>query len=174
MNSLKLIKLTKTSENIELVQKIFESAPEYFLNVSGDVAVPTDSEDAFNALPPNFEIDKKHVLGIYFEEKLIGVIDCLIGYPASDKAYIGLLILNESYQNKGLGKITYNELEKYLHSYLTLTSIRLSVVESNETVLNYWEKMGFSLTGEVKPYSNKKNISKSILMEKIFAFHNQN
>lgn len=166
MNSLKLIKLTKTFENIELVQKVFENAPEYFLNVSGDVAVSGDSEDAFNALPPKFDLDKKHILGIYFEGVLIGIIDCLIGFPVLEKAHIGLLILDETFQGRGFGKQSYEELEKYLRSYPTLKIVRLSVVETNDIVLKFWRKLGFNLTGEVKPYSNKKIISNSLLMEK--------
>jgi ribosomal protein S18 acetylase RimI-like enzyme len=166
MKSIKLIKLTKTSDNIDLVQKIFENAPEYFINVTGDVAVVGDSEEAFNALPLNLDLEMKHVLGIYFEDSLIGMIDCLIGYPVLEKAYIGLFILDETYQGRGFGKQSYDELEEYLSSYPMLRSVRLSVVESNDKVLKFWQKMGFVFTGEVKNYSYKKINSKSILMEK--------
>lgn len=169
MKRLKLIRLEKTLQTIELVQTLLEKAPSYCLNVSGEVAGLNDGNEVFTALPPNFLIEDKHVIGIFYENILIGVIDCLIGFPTNEKAHIGLLLLDENYQSQGLGKSAYLNFEDYLRSFSSITKIRLAVVGTNKKVLKYWEKMGFTLTGEVKPYSNKLLNSESFIMEKDLA-----
>ncbi|MGE3607963.1 MAG: GNAT family N-acetyltransferase [Bacteriovoracaceae bacterium] len=163
---MKLVRLDETLHNIGLVQKLFENTPTYFLNVSGEIAGQGEGEEAFKALPSNFPREDKHVLGISFEEKFIGVIDCLIGYPSKEKAHIGLLLIGESGQSQGFGKLAYLQLEEYLKRFRSISTIRLSVVESNNEVLAFWEKMGFQRTGEVRPYSNMQIQSNSFIMEK--------
>lgn len=94
------------------------------------------------------------------------MIDCLVGFPTKDKAHIGLLLLNENYQSQGLGKLAYINLESYLRQFPSISKIRLAVVNTNNKVLKYWEKMGFHLTDEVKPYSNKLINSEALIMDK--------
>ncbi len=166
MNNLKLVRLEQTLQNIELVQGLLENTPSYCLNVSGEIAGLNDGKEAFEALPPSFPRDDKHVIGIFSGNILIGMIDCLIGFPTKDKAHIGLLLLNESYQSQGLGKLAYVNLEDYLRHFSAISKIRLAVVNTNNKVLKYWEKMGFHLTGEVKTYSNKLINSEALIMEK--------
>lgn len=166
MNALKLVRLDHKLQNIALVQDLLESAPSYCLNVSGEIAGVDDGGEVFAAIPPNFPIGDKHVIGIFSENILNGMIDCLIGFPSRDKAHIGLLLLNENWQSQGLGKLAYFNLEEYLRSFPSISKIRLAVVITNNKVLKYWEKMGFLLTGEVKPYFNKSIHSEALIMEK--------
>ncbi len=163
---MKLVRLAETSQNIGLVQKLFENSPTYFLYVSGEVAGLGEGEEAFRALPPDFPKENKHVLGIALQETFIGVVDCLIGYPSIEKAHVGLLLLDENYQAQGFGKRAYLEIEAYLKLFRSISTVRLSVVESNSEVLEFWRKMGFQRTGEVKSYSNKRIQSSVIIMEK--------
>ncbi len=58
-----------------------------------------DGKEVFEALPQSFHRYDKYVIGIFSENILIGMIDCLVGYPTKDKAHIGLLLLNENYQS---------------------------------------------------------------------------
>ena len=164
--SLKLIRLDHTADNESLLQGLLENAPTYCLNVSGEIAGLNDGKEVFEALPPSFPIEDKHVIGIFSENILIGMIDCLIGFPSKDKAHIGLLLLNENYQSQGLGKLAYVNLEDYLRHFSSISKIRLAVVNTNNIVLKYWEKMGFQLTGEVKTYCNKLINSEALIMEK--------
>lgn len=69
----------------------------------------------------------------------------ILNWPEKNKAHIGLLLLGESFQGKGLGVKSYNLLEKYIKDQ-GIQMIRISVVESNP-VEDYWIKMGFERTG---------------------------
>jgi ribosomal protein S18 acetylase RimI-like enzyme len=86
-----------------------------------------------------------------------------------NKAHIGLLLLNEKIQRKGIGAQVYSKLEEYLLHYPFVETIRLSVVETNKSVMSFWEKCGFKSTGVIKPYTNKKVTSQAIIMEKPFG-----
>lgn len=166
LDNLKLMRFDYTLQNVALIQGLLANAPSYCLNVSGEIAGINDGKEVFEALPPNFPKEDKHVIGIFSQDILIGMIDCLIGFPEKEKVHIGLLLLDEKYQSQGLGKSAYLKLEHYLRSFSSISKIRLAVVNTNNKVLKYWEKMGFTLTGEVKPYSNKSINSESLIMEK--------
>lgn len=162
MRNVKLIPLADNEQNHRLVQKVLEAAPKYTFNVSGEAVDVHVGAETFSALPPNLSREKKQVIGIFLEEELIGVIDLLTGFPESHIAYIGLLLVSEKFQGQGFGRKAFSQIT--LPS--TISKIRLSVVESNSTVLNFWKKVGFVETGVKKPFENKKVRSQSILMEK--------
>ena len=78
--NLKIVRLDYTPLNFNSVQEVLENAQDYLMKVSGEVAGPHDGEEVFKALPENFDRELKHVLGVYQENVMIGVIDCLIGF----------------------------------------------------------------------------------------------
>jgi hypothetical protein len=45
----------------------------------------------------------------------------------------------------------------------------LSVVRTNDNVLGFWRRMGFTETGEVRPWRYDKLRSQAILMDKVVA-----
>ncbi len=169
--NLKIVRLDYTTLNFNSVQEVLENAQDYLMKVSGEVAGPHDGEEVFKALPENFDRELKHVLGVYQENVMIGVIDCFIGFPDANKSHIGLLLLSERVQRKGMGTLVYSKLEEYLSQFSSIDTIRLSVVETNHSVTRFWEKCGFGKTGIVKPYTNKKVVSRAIIMEKPFGKH---
>lgn len=164
--NIKLIRLENNTTNHSLVQMLLENAPTYSLNVSGEKVDKNAGKETFETIPDNFDHLNKHVIGVYHYNNLVGVIDLLIGYPNIKTTYIGLMLISEQNQSQGVGRATYDELEKYIRKKAILNTIRLSVVEANGFVVKFWTKMGFKLTGEKKPYQNKNIDSTSLLMEK--------
>jgi GNAT superfamily N-acetyltransferase len=144
--NLKLQRLDLNDMNRDAAQRLLEAAPFYCRNVSGEVANAGDVEEVFKALPDKFIKENKHVLGIFLDDDLVGLIDCLFGYPSPDKAHIGLFLLEESSQGKGLGKCSFGECEKYVGNFSEIKIVRLAVVRKNEVVLPFWEKMVFKHT----------------------------
>jgi len=127
---------------------------------------PDSAEKLFYDHPEGYDISSKRVYGIYLKEnhQLIGVVDLLFYYPDTTSACIGLLMLDPDYRNSGLGKEAYLMVEKEILKNSTI-KIRLGVLEGNIQGFYFWEKMGFTLTGERKPYLSKyfqvmeKNVS---------------
>jgi len=165
---IKLFHLAHTKENVKLVQQVLEGAPEYSKIISGNLPSKDEGEDIFTELPPKMEFKNKFVIGVYLENKMIGVIDYVVGYPDEKTIYLGLLLLKEEYQNQKRGTEVYQELENIFKMNSTIEKIRLSVVETNTKGISFWTKMGFHLTGEIKPYENKNMKCQVLLMERRF------
>lgn len=152
--------------DVEELQKVFERSHQYTFNVDGIDYVPEDSaRSALVALPPNITNENKYVFLIKYGDENIGAIDLINGYPSNGIAYIGLLILCEDMQGKGLGRKAYEALESYILDELGVGKIQLSYVVSNP-VENYWLKLGFHRVGEKKVYEGFNNKSFSQKMEK--------
>ena len=151
---------------VDELQTVFEMAPNYTLKVDGISTVPEDSaKSAIKALPPDIDYKNKYVFLIKYKDEFIGAVDLIKGYPAKDTAYIGLLLLSENMQGRGLGEASYKAIEKYILNNFQITKIQLSYVESNP-VIKFWEKQGFYKIGDRKPYKGVNNRSFSQKMEK--------
>ncbi|MGZ3787032.1 MAG: GNAT family N-acetyltransferase [Bacteriovorax sp.] len=159
-----LLKHIDESE-IENVQRIFEEAPTYSLRAEGTMPKRDAAIMAFKEMPPDFDKTNKYCFGFYKDESLIGFIDILNGYPEKSIAYLGLLLLSEAHQKKGMGSIAYQLLEAEVRKWNS-TKIRLAVAESND-VSGFWSKMGFRPTGRILTAHNPDIISQVIEMEKI-------
>ena len=96
-------------------------------------------------------------------------MDLLRGYPNNETAMLGLLLLKEKYQGKGLGKKSFEELLIFINSWAEINKIRISVIESNRQVLEFWHSLGFIETGVRRPYENGKVISEAIVLEKLLS-----
>lgn len=147
-----------------IIQEILEAAPNYEKNISGGFVGEKAAEDLMQALPPGIDQNDKHVLLIK-DENYKGVIDLVFGYPNGHTVFLGLLLLREDVQGNSFGKKSYQLIEDYIAQFEQVDRIRLAVVESNP-VIGFWKKMGFTATGEIKPYENGSFKSRAILMEK--------
>ena len=150
-------------------QRILESAPAYTERVTGQLTCPgSQARENLDALPPGKNFDDKFVFAIHWDgaEEPIGCIDWIRGYPSPSVVMLGLLMLSEKYHDKGLGRLVYDEFERYLLAWRGIKKIRLATVSTNGRIYEYWEKMGFHLTGELRPYECKEFRAENLVMEK--------
>jgi ribosomal protein S18 acetylase RimI-like enzyme len=82
---------------------------------------------------------------------------------------LGLLLLDQAHQGRGLGRATYLALENFLRSWAGIHTIRIGVVMTNEAVLPFWKSLGFKETGFRKPYHDGSVKSETIILEKQLA-----
>ena len=167
MNHISLKRITGESNELEQLQLVMESAPAYTLRITGARAQAKEAESTLSALPPEKTIEDKFVFGIYSaQNKLIGCIDLIRGYPNEHTAFLGLLMLSEKVQAQGIGGYAYTLAEKEVKLWGTCRIVRLAGVRANDLVLPFWKKLGFRETGELKPYQCNLVVSESILLEK--------
>lgn len=144
-----------------IVQKIYERSPGYFRLVDGSDVLPDFAEkDIQDCVPkerqtPSYE---KVFCLLSQDSTPIGVIDLHNNHPEEGTCYLGLLILDEQMQKKGLGKSCFEIAEKFIKDSLDASKIRLGVAEQNN-VEEFWRKMGFERNGRtyVWQWSNQKN-----------------
>jgi RimJ/RimL family protein N-acetyltransferase len=149
-DALTLRPLTGQPAEMAALQCVLEAAPAYFETVTGGPPGGAEAQSTFTALPPGKNYDDKFVWGLYEGEVLIGCADVIRGYPVREKAVIGLLLLAEPWQRRGLGRAFATLIEQAIAAWPEIRRLRIGVVASNGGALAFWRKLGYSATGEIK------------------------
>jgi putative acetyltransferase len=128
----------------EAVLQVFQSASDYVLLESGSLPTMENVQEFFKDAPPGQAPDAVLKLGIVGAGKLVGVADLAFGYPSSEDAYIGLMLIDNAERGKGFGRAALAQLERLAKERKT-TRLLLAVLEENALAINFWERRGFSL-----------------------------
>jgi RimJ/RimL family protein N-acetyltransferase len=142
--------LTGQRAEMAALQRVLEAAPAYFLTVTGLPPGNAEAQSTYTALPPEKTDEDKFVWGLYAGASMIGCADVIRGYPVREKAVIGLLLLAEPWQHRGLGRPFATLIEQAICAWPEIERLRLGVTASNTTALSFWRKLGYRETGEVK------------------------
>ena len=148
--SLTLRALSGDADEMAALQRVLEAAPAYFETVTGLPPGHAEAQSTFTALPPGKDYDDKRVWGLHAGERMIGCADVVRGYPVRDKAIIGLLLLAQDWQRRGLGRAFALLIEKVIADWPEIATLRIGVVDRNTGALAFWRKLGYVETGEVK------------------------
>lgn len=103
--------------------------------------------DDMQALPPQKSYEDKYYVGFFENETLVANMDLILSYPEQKIAYIGLFMMNEEYQNKGIGSNIIEDTRDYLRQ-LGYRKICLGVDEGNPQSFSFWTKNKFVVIGE--------------------------
>lgn len=137
-------------EDKKLVFNLYNECEDYFYLVEGKKPLEEDAERFFKDIPPGKTIDDKYSFGIYYERKLIGLVDLIENYPKEGEWFLGLLLLNPNMRGIGLGRAVHNILVNITKEKIA-KKISIGVVEQNISALKYWNKIGYK---EVKRTSS--------------------
>ncbi len=154
----------QSTEMAEL-QCVLEASPDYFVTVLGGPPGAAEAQSLFTALPPGKNYDTKYVWGLYEADAMIGCADVIRGYPVAEKAVIGLLLLAQPWQGRGLGRAFATLLEEVIRGWREIRSLRIGVVASNDRALGFWEKLEYRRTGETRP-GESRFVADVIVLEK--------
>jgi len=157
--------LTGQPAEMAALQRVLEAAPDYFERVTGSPPGAAEAQSTFTALPPDTGYEDKFVWGLYAGETMIGCADVIRGYPARDKAVIGLLLIAEPWQGRGLGRAFAALIEQAIAAWPGIARMRIGVVASNPPALAFWRKLGYRETGEVRP-AGAGFVREAIVLEK--------
>ena len=103
------------------------------------------------ALPPNKSYDDKYYIGFFEDNTLVANMDLILGYPTEEIAFIGLLMTNVLYQNKGVGSQIVRDVCTYLKR-LGYKKVRIGVDKGNPQSNSFWNKNGFCIIAENEYY----------------------
>ncbi len=149
-----------TVSDCENILKLFHTNPEYNKHCPPIATKECIIEDML-ALPPNKTLEDKFYIGYFENEKLVAILDLILGYPQDDTAFLGLFMLHKDYQGKGIGKAIITELSDFL-KINNFNNIRLAYAKTNENAKNFWLKNNFELLN-----IEKDNVDYiAVLMEK--------
>lgn len=168
MNTISLVRLSSTPDDILTLQRTLERAPDYSIEVTGRAVAPEAAAALMTELPPGRTMVDKFVFSLVSGQEVVGCADVLRGYPVPGTAFIGLLLICQDLQARGMGAAACDELESLCRSWGCGT-LRLAAVETNAGALRFWEKLGFARTGERREYRCGEVESHLVLMEKSVA-----
>jgi RimJ/RimL family protein N-acetyltransferase len=82
--------------------------------------------------------------------ELIGLVDLRLDWPAEQVATLGLIMVAEPYQRRGVGAQTWRLLRPWLADTARMARARLAVEQFNTGALHFFTRLGFALTGEAR------------------------
>lgn len=127
------------------VRALYDRAADFVMLESGTEPSDTMVTDFFTDCPPGSDLAKSCKLGMFLPSgKLVAIADMAFGYPESDDAYIGLLLIASESRGNGLGRLF---LEHLTHTAQTRGATRLliAVLDKNVRGRAFWEREGFRL-----------------------------
>jgi uncharacterized protein len=165
-----LREVTGDPEELAALQRVMESDEDYALRVTGHPPGPADAQSTLMFVPEGSSPDDKVPLGVWADGELVGLLDLLLRYPDDETVYLGLLLIERGHQGRGIGRATLGALDREVAArWPWARRLRLSVVRTNDNVLGFWRRMGFTETGELRPWRYDKLESEAILMDKVVA-----
>lgn len=80
--------------------------------------------------------------------QLIGLIDFRLDWPENATVYLGMVMVAERYQRQGIGTAAWQLLRPWLQTEGKMTKARLAVEQFNTKGLQFFQSLGFQLTGD--------------------------
>lgn len=102
------------------------------------------------ALPPGKGPEDKYFLGFFRDGRLTAVMDLILGYPETDAAWMGWLILSPACQGRGAGSGILRDVEAALRA-AGFRELRLAVDRGNPQSWAFWTKNGYTRYGPERP-----------------------
>ena len=132
-------------EDGEVLQRLYEQCIEFALFINGQPPSETVAREEFDAVPVGKTTQDKYIFGLFDRHNaILGMIESIRHYPDNEIWWLGLMMLAPEQRGKGLGCKFYKAFERWV-SVQGVPRISLSVVEANESGLQFWKKMGFEV-----------------------------
>ena len=134
-----------TDSDVAAVYALCKENPLYY-----QYCPPFVTEDSIRAdmaaLPPRKTVEDKYYLGFYEGDRLIAVMDLILGFPKEETAFVGFFMMNKEVQGKGIGTALMQEVYAYLKQ-CGFNFVRLGFAKGNPQSEHFWLKNGFAPTG---------------------------
>ena len=161
--------ILRRGEDRELAQAFLERQGDYFLFQDGELPGGGAGEDLFNDVPPGRDKDSKTIFGFFSDGRLIGLCDCLKGFPREDTLMIGLLIIDRDERGKGHGARALKSVED--NTPRGIKRLRIGVLEDNKNALAFWTATGFHDTGDRGSWERPAGAVPIVIMEKMLPLN---
>jgi RimJ/RimL family protein N-acetyltransferase len=102
--------------------------------------------------------------------ELIGLIDFRLDWPEAGTVYIGMIMIAEAYQRQGIGTAAWQLLQPWLAASAKMSKARLAVEQFNPKALQFFQHLGFQLTGEANRFQVGERLVRLLYMEYDLSF----
>lgn len=129
-----------------LVAQFYREAPDYWLLAEGRLDADDQASDFFTDAPPNCDPAESDRLGLFIDHRLSGVAEVSYGFPESNDAYLGLMLLGPWAQGQGHGR-TFRAHATASARKRHASRLYLAVLDINPRGRAFWLREGFTPTG---------------------------
>jgi ribosomal protein S18 acetylase RimI-like enzyme len=153
-------------EDGAILQRLLENCADYFELVNGLPPTGSEAQELFEAKPPTKTFGDKLIIGLWNNaEKLIGVLDVIRDYPQPGEWFVGLLLIEPTYRQHGIGQQMYQAFEQWA----VMGGARymgLGVVEQNTRASEFWQRLGFEVVEKRLPEKDGNKESVVVVMRR--------
>lgn len=80
------------------------------------------------------------------------IVACVRVENAGDAGYIGMVSVRPTLQAAGIGRQLLQEAERVIRDELGLSRARMTVIAQRETLISWYQRRGYSLTGKCEKF----------------------
>lgn len=131
-----------TSSHYEAVHKLWQGNNAYTALFQSHSITLEEVIKEVHARPIKTALYQKCFIGFYLNDTLVAIADLILNYPNEEEGYIGLLMMDRDYQQKGYGKKIYQRIESAFKS-VGFKRIELGVVKENKAAFSFWKNRGY-------------------------------
>jgi RimJ/RimL family protein N-acetyltransferase len=156
----------------EALQRVYELTPSYW-DRYGLLSAP-DGQGSRD-LRDMAQDSSRYGLGILLPNQpgnpaagaqLVGLIDFRLHWPERGVAYVGLIMVAEPFQRRGIAKASWRLLEEWLGQQAGINRVRLGVEQFTPESVKFLEALGFHLTGDSQRIRSGRRLVRLLAMEK--------
>ncbi len=97
---------------------------------------------------------------------LIGVVDFRMNWPNEGVAYVGMVLIAAGFQRQGYATQAWRLIEPWLRDSADIATARCGVEQFNPDALQFFQSLGFALTGEANRLRVGDKFVRLLYMEK--------
>lgn len=127
------------------LQAIYDASASDFSLLAGQ---PAPAQQASHDLTAADEDEARHILGIFLNDALAGVIDLRFGEPGPQDTRLGLILLAPEHRRRGLGRWALRILEAWLARDTPVERVVVAVQANNYAAQRFFLANGYAFTGE--------------------------
>lgn len=148
-----------TSDDLEALTGLIMDDDGYSMRVFGRPPKADAARDVLHARPPGLGPESKITLGLWDEDRLVGVADAVRGYPQAHVMYVGLVQVASNCHGKGAGRALHDALVDQARNSSGIATLRLSIVATNaEAAEGFWRRLGYEPTREAKEWVREDGV----------------
>lgn len=131
-----------TADDCKDGYRLLESNEEFLRLTEGYPLTEEDFLKNITELPPGVALESKHFFVAYRFSQPVALIDAVEGYPQDEILFLGLLVVDKSCQQQGVGSIALAKITEAA-AQNGFTAIRLGCWSQNEKGMKFWQDRGF-------------------------------
>lgn len=140
-------------EDAARLQLLYEACADYAVMESGAPTAPDAAAAEFEAIPPNRTVADKFMFALLDPRgDIVGLLECVRGYPDDGCWWIGLLMLHPAERGRGTARMFFEAFADWAKRQ-GASRLELAVFDANRRADRFWRARGFHRIRSTEPRS---------------------